>query len=98
MRLFGRPGARLAAPGLMAELSGAVLVAFLGVNYALSYAALLELGFTLGVPRTAMDRLENEHPVVAREFHLMMVRRLSKRLIDRDQLISALAMGRSRGR
>ncbi len=74
-----------------------------------------EIGFTLGLPRTAtvkadqpcrilrltraaMNRLENQHPAVAREFQHLMIRRLGKRLIDRDQMISALAMGRSRGR
>jgi SulP family sulfate permease len=74
-----------------------------------------EIGFALGLPRTAtvkadqpcrilrltraaMTRLENERPAAAREFQHLMIRRLGERLIDRDQLISALAMGRSRGR
>ncbi len=73
-----------------------------------------EIGFVLGLPRTAtvradqpckllrltrdaMDRLQAEHPAAALDFQRAIIRRLSKRLVDKDQLISALVLGRARG-
>ena len=71
-----------------------------------------EIGFCLGLPRTAtviaeepcrvlrltraaMQRLEAEHPAVALAFQRVVLRRVSKRLLNKDQLISALVLERA---
>ena len=71
-----------------------------------------EIGFCLGLPRTAtitadgpcralrltraaMERLEAEHPAVALAFQRVVLRRLGKRLLNKDQLIAALVLERA---
>ncbi len=72
-----------------------------------------EIGFCLGLPRTAtvtadgvcsvlrltrraMQRLEIEHPAAALAFQRAVLRRISERLLTKDELISALTLDRAR--
>ena len=72
-----------------------------------------EIGFCLGLPRTAtvtadgmcsvlrltrlaMQRLEAEHPAAALAFQRAVLRRISERLLTKDELISALRLDRAR--
>jgi SulP family sulfate permease len=72
-----------------------------------------EIGFVLGLPRTAtvtadrpcrvlrftraaMARLEVERPAAALDVQRAIIRRLGERLVDKDQLISALVLRRAR--
>lgn len=49
----------------------------------------------LTLTRDAMDRLEAEHPAVAMTVQRAIIRRLSTRLLDKDQLIASLVRDRS---